>query len=199
MESIKELITESYNRNASLRSDIIPEWKAKEVNRFLSYRNKNHNKLLDLGAGAGTFAKYYTDKGLDVLCIDISKSMIELCRSKNLNAQVMDFYDLDIEDNQFDYVWSMNTLLHVPKKDIRMVLKELRRILQDDGIFYLGMYGGISEEGIYEQDIYEPKRFFASYTKEELLDIVKDYFNVEECNQIKLEGRRDFLSLILRK
>ncbi|GKX31782.1 hypothetical protein SH1V18_42620 [Vallitalea longa] len=199
MESIKELITESYNRNASLRSDIIPEWKAKEVDRFLSYCNKNHNKLLDLGAGAGTFAKYYTDKGLDVLCIDISKSMIELCRSKNLNAEVMDFYNLDIEDNQFDYVWSMNTLLHVPKKDIRIVLKEVKRILNDGGIFYLGMYGGKCEEGIYEQDIYEPKRFFASYTKDELLDIVGYYFKVEEYNEVLRKGDRDFLSCILRK
>ncbi|GMQ56973.1 hypothetical protein AN1V17_13670 [Vallitalea sediminicola] len=197
--NIKKIIKESYDKNAKLRSTVIPGWKQNEVNKFLSYVNDNHMELLDLGAGSGTFAEYFTKKGLDVYCIDISKNMIYICRSKNLKGEVMDFYNLSFETEQFNLVWSMNTLLHVPKKDINIVLGEVKRILKKNGIFYLGMYGGVSTEGIYEEDIYVPKRFFASYTKDELLDIVSNHFEVEESDEIIFDGDRNFLSLILAK
>ncbi|GMQ64547.1 class I SAM-dependent methyltransferase [Vallitalea maricola] len=195
--NIKEIIRKSYNNNANLRSSIIPDWKKKEVNKFLSHINDSKMNLLDLGAGSGTFAEYFTKKGLDVYCIDISKSMIDICLSKNLKGEVMDFYNLDFETEQFNLVWSMNTLLHVPKRDIHIVLGEVQKVLKKNGIFYLGLYGGVSTEGIYEEDIYEPKRFFAFYLKDELLDIVNNHFKIIECGEITLDGDRNFLSMIL--
>ncbi|WP_113674814.1 class I SAM-dependent methyltransferase [Vallitalea guaymasensis] len=195
--NIKEMIRKSYNKNANLRSSIIPDWKRNEINKFLSQINDDKLKLLDLGAGSGTFAENFTKKGLDVYCIDISKSMIDICLSKDLKGEVMDFYNLDFEPEQFDLIWSMNTLLHVPKKDIHIVLDEVQRVLKKNGIFYLGLYGGVSTEGIYEEDIYEPKRFFAFYLRDELLDIVKSHFKVIKCDETILDGDRNFLSMIL--
>lgn len=197
-DNIKNIIRASYNKNAALRSDEIPEWKDREVHRILSRIDSNGVSLLDLGAGSGIFAEYFANKGMDVLCIDLSKSMIELCRARNLKAEVMDFYDLKIEDNSFDLIWSFNTLLHVPKKDIHIVLKEVKRVLKKNGIFYLGMYGGKCHEGIWENDTYEPKRFFSFYKKDELLAIIQDYFRVIEFEEIILDGDLNFFAFILK-
>ncbi len=150
--------------------------------------------MLDLGAGSGVMAKYFVDGGMNIMCVDLSRSMVELCTEQGLKAQVMDFYDLTFDDNCFDCVWSMNTLLHVPKSDIHVVLKEVKRVLKDDGIFYLGLYGGKSSEGIYEEDTYEPKRFFACYTMDELIEILKAYFEVVICEEVVLEQHLNYLS-----
>lgn len=197
MDTIKTSIQTSYNNAKDYRSDMhVTQWKRNEVEKVLE-KLDNNAYMLDLGAGSGVMAKYFVDDGMNIMCVDLSKSMVELCIEQGLKAQVMDFYDLTFDDNSFDCVWSMNTLLHVPKSDIRVVLKEVKRVLKDDGIFYLGLYGGKSSEGIYEEDFYEPKRFFACYTMDELIEILKAYFEVVICEEVVLEKKLNYLSFIL--
>lgn len=198
MDTIKTSIQTSYNNAKDYRSDMhVTQWKRHEVEKVLEKLDDNAY-MLDLGAGSGVMAKYFVDGGMNIMCVDLSKSMVELCTEQGLKAQVMDFYDLTFDDNSFDCVWSMNTLLHVPKSDIHVVLKEVKRVLKDDGIFYLGLYGGKSSEGIYEEDFYEPKRFFACYTMDELIEILKAYFEVVICEEVVLEKKLNYLSFILK-
>ncbi len=197
MDTIKASIQTSYNNAKDYRSDIhVKEWKESEVEKVLKKLDKG-DYMLDLGAGSGVMAKYFVDAGMNIKCIDLSRSMVELCTEQGLEAQVMDFYDLTFDDNIFDCIWSMNTLLHVPKSDIRIVLKEIKRILKEDGIFYLGLYGGKSSEGLYKEDFYDPKRFFAFYTMEELLEILKEYFAVVSWEEVVLEQKLNYLSLVM--
>ena len=39
-------------------------------------------------------------------------------------------------------------------------LENVCTVLKPAGLFYLGMYGGYDFEGIWDKDIYTPKRFF---------------------------------------
>lgn len=162
------------------------------MQEFIDYTRSHHlHKVLDLGSGSGAYAKYFTTNGLTVKCIDTSEAMVDLCLCKDLDAQVMDFYDLKLDDNSFDVIWSLNTLLHVPKRSIRGVLQEIKRVMNTEGIFYLGIYGGESSEGIYEEDFYRPQRFFARYNDDELKSILEEYFEIVKFEHVDI-GKDDF-------
>lgn len=199
-ESIKSTLAESYNNNAHLREgNNIVSWKENELLRALDYIKLEDNiRFLDLGAGSGIYGEYFSKQGINVTCIDLSFELVSQCVDRGLHARMMDFYDLQFEDNSFEFVWSMNSLLHVPKDSLSKVLEEVHRVLKKDGFFYMGLYGGENFEGIYENDSYEPKRFFSFYTDEALIETVGKLFVVKEFNKIYLEERQMyFQSMIL--
>ncbi len=187
---IRELIAHSYTMNAESRNhkEII-DWKYSELQKFMNnFDSFSNARILDLGAGSGIYAKYFEGYGAEMKCIDISEGMVELCRAKNLDAEIMDFYELKFRDGEFRGIWSMNTLLHVPKASLSFVLEGIKRIMSSDGIFYMGLYGGTSSEGIYEDDFYEPKRFFARYADDEIKAIICEHFEILSFERVEFEG-----------
>ncbi|WP_353626476.1 class I SAM-dependent methyltransferase [Bacillus sp. JCM 19041] len=128
--------------------------------------------------------------------------MVELCKQKGLKAEVMSFEALEVEANRFDAIWGLNCLLHLPKARLGLVLEEMKRVLKPDGLFYLGVYGGKDSEGIWEEDFYEPKRFFSFFKDEDLLAVVSEYFKVDSFQVIPSEvigGTLHFQACLLRK
>lgn len=129
--------------------------------------------------------------------------MVQLCRSKGLEAYEMDFLNLKFPDAHFDAVYALNCLLHVPKTDLAAVLSAIHRVLKPSGLFFLGVYGGFESEGIWEDDHHTPKRFFAFYTDDQLLKIISALFLLEDFKRIELPGLGHpdmiFQRLIVRK
>jgi SAM-dependent methyltransferase len=195
-------LARSYDADARRRSEAVPaEWKVRERTKFLDFLTEEEKrKLLEIGAGTGIDGKFFMDNGFDVTCIDLSQEMVRFCKDKGLRAMVMDFYSLDFPNRHFDAVYALNCLLHVPKQDIHQVFNEINRVLKDNGLFYLGLYGGSDSEGIWEDDWCEPKRFFASYTDSALETLVQQYFELVSFDTVPLEaGKPHFQSVVLRK
>lgn len=200
-DKIKNNLKLSYNERADYREKReVQPWKICEINKVLDYIKKESKvNLLDLGSGPGKQGRIFKDNGVDVTCVDISQEMIKACKTKGLKAYAMDFYNLTFPDESFDVVWSMNTLLHVPKNSINKVLVNIKRVLKPNGIFYLGIYGGYDFEGIWQNDFYNPKRFFSFYEDEKIKEVVKEYFDIIEFNVIPIdESKLHYQSLILR-
>jgi SAM-dependent methyltransferase len=201
----QEVITrlrESYDRNATERDRYGMEaWKVEERQAFLELLQQEGNQtLLEIGAGPGRDSKFFQDQGLTVTCTDLSPEMVNICRAKGLNAQVMDFLSLDFPAESFDAVYGLNCLLHVPKKDLGSVLEKIREILKVNGLFFMGVYGKDDFEGVWELDEYVPKRFFSFYTDEGIQKVVSDYFEIIKFKAIPREGdERHFQSMVLRK
>jgi len=198
-----ENLRESYNRNAVERDKIeIEEWKIRERNNFvLLLQKENKNTILEIGAGTGRDSKYFKEKGFNVICTDISEEMVRLCKKKGLTACVMDFMSLDFPEGSFDGIFALNCLLHVPKDSFERVLINIQNLLKEKGLVYLGVYGGSETEGIWEEDKYDPKRYFSFYTDKQLHTIVCKYFKVEYFQAIEYRENHDlhFQSFILRR
>ena len=114
--------------------------------------------------------------------------------------RVMDMIDLDFGDESFDAIYSLNSLLHLPKTELPLVLREVRRVLKVDGLFLLGVYGGYDFEGIWEKDSYIPKRFFSFHSDEGLQRVVTADFELLSFKPISSgDGDMHFQSLTLRK
>ena len=197
-------LRESYTREARGR-DLSPvqPWKAEERSRFLGLlRDEGRRKLLELGAGPGKDGAFFRDHGLDVTCTDLSPAMVALCRSKGLEAGVMDLSSPDFPPETFQAAYALNSLLHLPEHELPSALDGIRAVLKPTGIFYLGVYGGRNQEGVWEDDPYRPKRFFSFHTDERLREIVTESFEVCSFRRIFPDGRTGpihFQSLVLRR
>ena len=199
----KNNLIESYNKHAQERDTYKKEaWKIEERANFLALlQSKNKRSLLEMGAGPGHDSKFFQDMGLNVACIDLSPEMVKLCQQKGLSAQVMDMTSLDFPPDSFDAAYALNSLLHIPKADFRIVLGNVRKVLKPSGLFYLGVYGSDEEsEGVWEQDAYNPKRFFSFHTDEGIQKTTSEVFKLLYFKHIPVEGSRThFQSLILEK
>lgn len=199
---VKTILRQSYDNQAELRNaSNLEGWKEEERDQVLNaFRTNDVQTVLEIGAGPGRDSLFLKEQGFDMTTVDLSEEMVRLCRQKGLRARVMDFYDLDFTDRSFDAVYAMNCLLHVPKAQLPEVLSEIKRVLKPGGLFYLGLYGGMDTDGIWEQDAYEPKRYFAMYPDEEIRKKMQGYFRIEDFHTRDMgEGAPHFQSMLLRK
>lgn len=202
-DPFKSNLIESYNKYAHERDTYKKEaWKIEERANFLALlQSKDQRSLLEMGAGPGHDSKFFQDMGLAVTCTDLSPEMIKLCQQKGLSARVMDMTDLDFPPESFDAVYALNSLLHIPKADFRIVMENVNKVLKPSGLFYLGVYGSADEsEGVWEQDSYNPKRFFSFYTDDGIQKATSEVFELLYFKHIPVDGSRThFQSLILEK
>ena len=179
----------------------LPSWKLDERRCFLRRLTLEKKKrLLDLGAGTGRHAKYFQQAGMTVLCLDASVAMVRSCESKGLRAIQMDILQLGRLEEWFDAVFAMNSLIHVPIGVLHSVLESINQILVDQGLFYWGQYGGVEQEGVYEEDHYEPQRYFSFLTDTQFCSVAETKFELMDFHAIELLGEEiHFQSLTLRK
>ena len=193
----------SYDHQAEQRNiSEIEDWKIIERSEFLALLKSEYKQsLLEIGAGHGRDSKFFQENGFQVTCIDLSPEMVKLCRQKGLHAYVMDMVNLDFPDNSFDATYSLNSMLHLPKKELPIVLENIRRALKPNGLFFLGVYGGHDFEGIWETDSYRPKRFFSFHSDEKLQEVVTKSFELLSLKKVVTHGDQNlyFQSLTLRK
>jgi cyclopropane-fatty-acyl-phospholipid synthase len=105
---------------------------------------KKEMKVLDIGCGWGSFAKYAAEKyGAEVIGITVSKEQVklgkELCNGFPVEIRLQDYRDVN---ERFDRVISLGMIEHVGQKNYRMFMKVIHRCLKDNGLFLLQTIGG---------------------------------------------------------
>lgn len=158
---------------------------------------------MELGAGAGFDSKYFQDEGFNVLATDLSPEMVKMCKKRGLSARVVDLYNLSALNQSFDAIFSLNVLLHVPRNDLDLVLDSISDVLNENGIFFYGVYGGQDKEDtITDNSKMGMPRFFSFLTDDSLLKTVKDKFDVIDFQPIDIGSSSPnfhFQALILKK
>ena len=194
-------LVKTYEKYAHERASYSPdEFKVQERSEFLNFlQDEERETLLEIGCGPGQDAQFFQSQGLRVLAVDNTPTMVKLTAEKGIPAQVLDCYDLDKINGRFDAVYTMNCLLHIPKQDFDQVLCLISKRLHNSGLMYLGIWGDQNFEGIWEQDRYEPKRFFSFWKIEALLEILQRSFRLEYYRRLEPHKDRIFNSLIVRK
>lgn len=202
----KENIKKFFNDEAETRNgkSVKQEWKVNARKSFLEIIKKDNKKtLLEIGAGAGYDSLFFMNNGLNVIAIDISAEMVKKCKDKNIEAYELDFYDLSSLNRKFDCIYSLNTFLYVPKKDLPKVIEKINSILNTDGLFYIGLYGG--NDTVTEMvfgDVSDVPLFLAFHSEHYLKSILRNTFEVISFEHISIDNRIDFdtfYSIVLRK
>ena len=196
-----DTLIESYEKHAYRReSSTTDEFKKRERSEFLKLLKEEGRKtILEIGCGPGQDAQFFQSQGFHILAVDNAPTMVKLTAEKGVTAQVLECYDLDQIDETFDAVYTLNCLLHIPKKDIDRIFSLISTRLNRNGLIYLGLWGGENFEGILEQDTYEPKRFFSFWEPETLLKVVQQSFRLEYYRRLNPREGVTFNSIIARK
>jgi len=196
-------LKQSYDNHAEERDrSELQDWKLQEREQFLRrLQQEGCETFLEIGAGTGRDSLFFQQNGLHVTTVDLSEEMVRLCKEKGLaDVHCMDFTYLDFEPGRFDAVYALNCLLHLPKAEIDLTLEQICKVLGPNGLFYYGVYGGQDSEGVWDQDDYEPKRFFSFYEDDAIQEMVKRYFILEDFHTVSIgEGKLHFQSMTLRK
>ncbi len=180
-------------------------WWVEGTDKYLSYFEPGAS-ILDVGCGAGTKSKYLSNKGLDVIGIDFSQSMIDLATRQ---APTGKFFVRDIKqplniDAVFDGVFAQAVLLHIPKNEIIEVLKNITAPLKPGGFFYAAVkevkLNGKSEETVKENDYgYDYERFFSYFTLDELKRNIEEVGLKVVFETITTSGKTNWIEVIAEK
>lgn len=118
--------------------------------RFLKFLKKDQKYrvedkyILDLGCGTGRNSNYLAEKGNDVVGIEISKSALEIAktRAKELGANVdYRLSDIgtpyDIKDTSIDIILDVTSSNSLDEKGREIYLNECARILKNGGYMFV--------------------------------------------------------------
>jgi cyclopropane-fatty-acyl-phospholipid synthase len=104
---------------------------------------KAGQRVLDIGCGWGSFAKFAAEKyGAHVVGVTISKEQAELarelCKGLPVEIRLQDYRDVN---EQFDHIISLGMFEHVGPKNYRTYMEVAHRCLKDGGLFLLHSIG----------------------------------------------------------
>ncbi len=107
------------------------------------------SSLLDVGCGKG-FMLYdlcKLIKGISVKGIDISNYAINNCKKEVKNyLSVGDAKRLNFEDNEFDYIISINTVHNLDLQDCKKAIKEISRVSKKGSFITVDAYRNEDEK-----------------------------------------------------
>ncbi|MAF13873.1 MAG: cyclopropane-fatty-acyl-phospholipid synthase [Parcubacteria group bacterium] len=104
---------------------------------------KKGQRVLDIGCGWGSFAKYAAEKcGVKVVGVTVSKNQVKLgnklCKGLPVELRLQDYRELN---EKFDHIVSLGMFEHVGKKNYRTYMEVASRNLKDNGLFLLQTIG----------------------------------------------------------
>ena len=111
--------------------------------KFILFRKTN--RLLEVGAAAGSFLAKCREDGWEVSGVELSGPSSEYARAqRGLNVLTGTIHEARFPAESFDVVTAWSTLEHVP--DPREVITEVFRVLRPGGLFVFSApnWGGIS-------------------------------------------------------
>ncbi len=106
-------------------------------------------RILELGCGWGSFAKYAAENyGAHVLGVTVSKEQValgmELCRGLPVELRLQDYRDVS---GTYDAVVSIGIMEHVGCKNYKTYMNVVDRCLKEDGIAFVHTIGGNKSVG----------------------------------------------------
>jgi cyclopropane-fatty-acyl-phospholipid synthase len=101
-------------------------------------------RVLDIGCGWGSFAKFAAEKyGVEVVGVTVSRNQAtlgrEMCQGLPVEIRLQDYRDVR---ETFDHVVSIGMAEHVGHRNYRTYLRTAANCLKDDGLFLLHTIGG---------------------------------------------------------
>jgi SAM-dependent methyltransferase len=162
--------------------------------------NTKDTPIIDLGCGFGNDTLYLKEKGYEVISCDFSeKALARLGKFiEKLNSKCFDMKSgLPFDDNSAKIIIADLSLHYFTWEDTLKILKEISRVLTDDGVLLCRVNSvndvnhGAGQGVEIEENLYDIngrlKRFF---NEENLRNLFKDwdiqYINESEINRYKM-------------
>jgi ubiquinone/menaquinone biosynthesis C-methylase UbiE len=151
---------------------------------FCRYLGRRRLRVLDLGAGGGRHTMHLAQMGFLVVSLDVSETALRVLSRRvdesglgNVTLVRHDMSRLPFVDGYFEGVISTNVIHHGLAREIRGVLREVRRVMKKGGA---GLFVVVSDRDFRfgSGRRLEPKTFV--FTQGEEKGIVHHFFGLDE-------------------
>ena len=164
-------------------------------------------RVLDAGCGSGQKARFFEDRGFQVLGIDFSEKLLEIARRTATSSEfrLLDLRHIGTLSEEFEGVFAQASLLHIPKIDAFSVIEGMVSRLVPHGLLYIAVKaqrsGYPEEEIVIESDYgYDYERFFSYYTMDEMRAHVDRLgLSVVHAEVSPVASKGNWLQIIARK
>ena len=124
----------------------LPDWLKEPVPFIVDslslFKEHGTQRILDLGCGVGRNSIYLGKEGFDVVGVDISRSALKKTKAwskiegiPNVTVLQASMTLLPFIRQTFHAVVSVSVIHHALKKDIQKTIREIHRVLKDNGLF----------------------------------------------------------------
>jgi ubiquinone/menaquinone biosynthesis C-methylase UbiE len=142
-------IISAYNATAeNYAKEFMDELSHKHLDRLLLKQFAEENKsgnCIDFGCGPGQTTKFLFDCGVEnIIGTDISPGMITKAKELNpqLNFEVADMLNLQYKSDTFSSAIAFYAIVHFSMDELKIALKEIKRVLKKDGQFLFSFHIG---------------------------------------------------------
>lgn len=154
--------------------------------------------ILDFGCGSGRDTKYFLTQGHTVDPIDGSEELCKIATAyTGIQVKQMLFQELTAYE-KYDGIWACSSILHLPREELKTVLRRMSDALKQNGIAYTSF-----KHSEFEGE--RAGRYFTDFTIAAFTDFMQqiDCFTIEEhwiTSDVRPgRGEEKWLNLILRK
>ena len=140
-------------------------------------------KVLELGCGSASMWVGHDDliaRCGTLMLTDLSEGMLSSAKQnigerENVTYALTDIQDIPFDDGSFDVVIANSMLYHVP--DLEKGIREVKRVLKNDGVFYCATYGEhnftdvLAEWIDLDGESYRPNHNFTMQNGEQILRV----------------------------
>jgi len=162
-----EMSYQYYNRHADqFLNDTAYLDMTAHYKKFLNYLDSGA-AILDAGCGSGRDALQFKDLGFNVSAFDASIEMVKAAtKLTGLQIAQMNFEQISLPQ-KYDGIWACASLLHVKRKNLKNVLVNLAKALNEGGIIYCSFKYGETERQ-------KGERYFNDMNEALLKEIISD-------------------------
>ncbi|MFA4842656.1 MAG: class I SAM-dependent methyltransferase [Candidatus Omnitrophota bacterium] len=119
-----------------------PKFLAQHLKPYELVREKARGRrVLEIGCGDGYGCAYLAQVAQEIIGIDYCLETILKAEQKykagNIAFRCMEATSLDFQDNSFDIICSFQVIEHIPQAQLAQYLREAKRVMKDNGGFYL--------------------------------------------------------------
>ena len=181
-----------YNQNAEQYTQAIENLSPlDDIDRFIKSLPQ-HARVLDTGCAGGRDSYLFSQKGLEVVGIDLSSGLIKVAKEKHPDIDFVEgnFLRLPFEDKSFDGIWNHASLLHLETVDeVKTALGEFERVLKNGGFLYTKVKAqtGSDKTAVVRDSLSNHERFFQYFTMAEIQTLLNDsgfeIVNIEQYNE----------------
>lgn len=195
MNAISKSVLYAYNQIAEKyvaaygENDLID---CKYLNDFVA--SLSGDKVLDMGCGCGESISYLAKFGLDLIGVDFSEKMLdEACRLyPKLKFLKQNILKTSFMDKSFDGIVLTYVINHFNNEGLKLLKKEIDRILKDRGTVFLSVHVGNKEEYV-PDPLDETIEIYYNFLNIDRLDELFEGYERLKYNSRKSFGEDEFL------
>ena len=138
--------------------------------------------ILDAGCGTGINMEWLAKYG-EVYGVDISEDALKFCKKRKLErVEKTSIEQLPFKDDTFDLVLSLDVIYHLDVKDDIAALKEMKRVLRNEGVMILKVPAGKQSFSEHDKKVYTRERYNRGILMKRLVTAGFAVLKLSYCN-----------------